>query len=122
MKKDYFFDLKAARETLPWLIARVNELENLGSKGEEAMENFDLDSAESYTLRIQEILAEIQERGIILRDLRQILIDFPAVINNMPAYLCWMPGESEISHWHYADEGFAGRKEITGNENILSYL
>ena len=68
------------------------------------------------------MFAEIHENGINLRDLREILIDFPAVINNMPAYLCWTPDEVEISHWHYADEGFAGRKDINGSENILSYL
>lgn len=122
MSRDIFFDLQSAEEILPWLKSKINEIDELGARGEEAMDQYDLDSAESYTIRIHEILSEIHEKGIMLRDLSDILIDFPAVINNMPAYLCWMPDENSISYWHYADEGFAGRKEISGEENILSYL
>lgn len=122
MPKDFFFDLQSAENILPWLKSRIHELDDLGARGEEAMEQYDLDSAEECTMRIHEILKEIHEKGILLRDLSETLIDFPAVINNMPAYLCWMPDEGDISHWHYADEGFAGRKRISGDDRILSYL
>ncbi len=27
-------------------------------------------------------------------------VDFPAMIENRPALLCWHPGETRISHWH----------------------
>jgi hypothetical protein len=48
------------------------------------------------------------------------LVDFPAVINDRPAYLCWKIDEEDIMYWHYAEEGFRGRKKITGKEEILS--
>lgn len=122
MARDYFYDLKTARETLPWLKTKIMEMEELGIRGEDAMTDYDLDSAESFTIEIHEILEELAKKKIILRDLSEVLVDFPAVINNMPSYLCWKGDEEDIAFWHYADEGLAGRKEITGEENILSYL
>lgn len=122
MPEDFFYDLDSARETLHWLKDKLAELGELGVKGENAMTQYDLDSAESYTERIHEILDEISAKKVIIRDLGEVLIDFPAVINNMPSYLCWTAEEEDVMYWHYADEGFAGRKPINGEENILSYL
>ncbi|AKA47929.1 hypothetical protein IX51_01190 [uncultured archaeon] len=122
MAKDFFFDLESAKEVLPWLKEKIARLEELGIRGRKAMEEYDIDSADTFTVEIQEILGQIHGKGIILRDLSEILVDFPAVINNMPSYLCWLPEEEGIEYWHYADEGFAGRKRISGNERILSYL
>ena len=122
MAKQEYFDLEGARKALSWLKKAIKDLEALSSEGEKAMEKYDLDSADAITIRIHEIIEQIQERGIIMRDRDGGLYDFPAVINNMPAYLCWTTAEDGIQFWHYADEGFAGRKELTGNENFLSYL
>lgn len=122
MAKDFFFDLSSARKVLPWLKGRISDLEFLGKEGEKAMDQLDLESADLYTIQIHEILHQIHDRGIIMRDLSEILVDFPAVINNIPSYLCWKPGEGDIMYWHYADEGFAGRKRFSGREEILSYL
>ncbi len=122
MPDETFYDLKTARAALPWVKKNISKLKELGTKGKQSMSEYDLDSADSYTREIHSILDKINKKGIRIRDLEHPLIDFPVVINNIPAYLCWEPDEEDIHFWHYADEGFAGRKRITGEENILSYL
>lgn len=122
MPRETFYDLETARKTLPWLKNKIKELEDLGRMGKESMEKYDLDSADSYTRKIHKVLEIISRKNIMLRDLDDPLIDFPAVIDNMPAYLCWKPAEGDIEYWHFAEDGFAGRKKIGSGENILSYL
>lgn len=122
MPADIFYDLMRARRALKWLRNQITELRKLGTLGEEAMSKYDMDSADTYTLKIHDILERIKRKKIVMRDQSATLVDFPAVINNMPAYFCWKEGEEDVIYWHYADEGFAGRKKITGEEKILSYL
>lgn len=122
MPTEPYFDLDTARKALTWLIPKVTRLRELSRKGEVAMTGYDLDSADEFTKKIHRILDEIRKKGIIIRDQEATLFDFPAVINNIPAYLCWSIDEDDIEFWHFADEGFSGRQPITGDENILSYL
>ncbi len=119
MAGENYFDLRSAEETLAWLKEKLDYLEDLGPKERKAMESGDLDSAEEISIMIQEIVEEIIDRGIVVRDQSMMIFDFPAIINNMPAYLCWQRGELGLSHWHYLDEGFAGRRELTGEEAIM---
>ncbi len=117
-----YFDLDSARKSLKWLKSKISEINELSQMGVDAMEQYDMESADSLTLQIQSILDRIRKRGIVVRDQDATLFDFPAVIENIPSYLCWSVDEDDIEYWHYADEGFSGRTKITGRENILSYL
>jgi hypothetical protein len=122
MAADIFYDQTGARKTMKWLKGQITEIRKLGQMGNKAMSSYDLDSADAYSRKIQEILDRIKRKKIVIRDQAFTLVDFPALINDMPAYLCWKEGEVDVAYWHYADEGFAGRKKITGEEKILSYL
>lgn len=117
-----YFDLSSAKKLLAWLKPKLFEIQELSLKGQKAMDEYDLDSAEAYTLQIHDIIEKIQQKGMIIRDEEATLIDFPSVINDIPAYFCWKKGENGLSFWHYADEGFAGRRRITTEDIILSYL
>ena|SRR5438045_2664003 len=55
---------------------------------------------------------EIQETGVLVKDLDAGLIDFPTLYKDQEVYLCWRFGESAIEFWHGVDEGFRGRKKI----------
>ena len=55
---------------------------------------------------------EIQETGVLVKDLDAGLIDFPTLYKEQEVYLCWRFGESAIEFWHGVDEGFRGRKKI----------
>ena len=122
MTTDPYFDLNSARKTLRWLKSKISEMKELSEKGVDAMEDYDMETAETLTLKIHGILERIQKKGIVIRDQDATLFDFPAVINNIPSYLCWSIDEDDIEYWHYADEGFSGRAKLTGHEDILSYL
>lgn len=122
MSTEPYFDLNSARKTLRWLKSRIGEMKELSQMGVDAMENYDMETADALTLKIHGILEKIQKKGIVIRDQDATLFDFPAVIDNIPSYLCWSIDEEDIGYWHYADQGFSGRTPITGKENILSYL
>lgn len=122
MSTEPYFDLESAKNALKWLMPKVKKLRELSGKGELAMSEYDLDSADEYTKKMHKILDEIHRRGIVVRDREATLFDFPAVIDNIPAYLCWSIDEDQIGFWHFADQGFSGRQPLTGNENMLSYL
>ncbi|MDA0205120.1 MAG: DUF2203 domain-containing protein [Acidobacteria bacterium] len=63
---------------------------------------------------VQQAIEEIQAAGVLIKDIEVGLIDFPAIFGGREVLLCWKLGESKIEHWHGVDEGFNGRKPITG--------
>ncbi|WP_162509704.1 DUF2203 domain-containing protein [Thermogymnomonas acidicola] len=103
-----YFDLTTARDEIPWLRERLDELRliyrELGSREVWVPK----EQNDVLYARGEAILEEIGRKGIIVRDIEAGLVDFPAVINDMPAYLCWLENEEDIKYWHYVDEGFAG--------------
>jgi hypothetical protein len=56
----------------------------------------------------------IQTAGVLVKDLDRGLLDFPALRDGEEILLCWHVGEDEIRYWHGVDEGFAGRKPLSG--------
>ncbi len=63
-------------------------------------------------LEVRELLAQIQELGIVLRDIDRGLIDFPAIIGESEVYLCWQLDEPEIGFWHDLESGYGGRQPL----------
>lgn len=116
-----YFDLESANSILPWVKEKIKNIRELKFNTEKALLTGDKEALSSYIKQIDRIIRELAEKGIILRDPELGIVDFPAVINNRPAYLCWRDGEDKITYWHYAEEGYAGRKRITGREDILNY-
>ena len=62
--------------------------------------------------RMQRAVGQIEAWGITLRDIETGLVDFPALANGRPIWLCWRLGEGAIDWWHEMDEGFAGRRPL----------
>ena len=62
--------------------------------------------------RAKDAIAEIDSIGVQVKDLNIGLLDFPCDVEGRVVLLCWKMGENSITHWHGADEGFAGRKRI----------
>jgi hypothetical protein len=65
-------------------------------------------------LEVRDRLLELQELGVVLRDLDRGLVDFPALRDDREIYLCWEEGEGEIAFWHEPEAGFAGRRPLDG--------
>jgi hypothetical protein len=50
--------------------------------------------------------------GVVVKDLDDGLVDFPALRGQEEVLLCWRVGEDEVAYWHGLEEGFAGRKPL----------
>jgi hypothetical protein len=60
-----------------------------------------------------EIINELTQQGIVIKDLNSVLIDFPHLRkNDEEVLLCFRLGESEITAWHTLEGGFAGRQPL----------
>jgi len=57
--------------------------------------------------------AELEEKGIILRDPVRGLVDFPSLHpSGRVVLLCWLMGEDDLGWWHLPEDGFAGRRPL----------
>lgn len=70
-------------------------------------------------LRMQGLIDQMQagvtrlvERDVTLREIETGLIDFPALANGRPIWLCWRLGENDVEWWHEHDQGFAARRRL----------
>jgi hypothetical protein len=55
---------------------------------------------------------ELQDLGVLVKDLDEGLIDFPALRGEEEVLLCWRLGEDEVGFWHSLEDGFAGRRPL----------
>jgi hypothetical protein len=55
---------------------------------------------------------ELEELGIVLKDRRLGLIDFPGEVGGRRVWLCWRLGEPTVQYWHDLDAGYAGRQPL----------
>jgi hypothetical protein len=58
------------------------------------------------------VVEEIQELGVLVKDLDSGLVDFPSIRDGRDVLLCWRLGEDEVAFWHGYDDGFAGRRPL----------
>jgi hypothetical protein len=71
---------------------------------------------ESATMALARCVERIQAAGVLVKDLDQGLLDFPALREGEEILLCWHVGEDEIRYWHGLEEGFAGRRPLEGSD------
>ena len=62
--------------------------------------------------RLQEYVDELRVLGVEPKNGPDGLVDFPAMLEGRPIYLCWKLGEAEVLHWHELDAGFRGRQAL----------
>ena len=70
-------------------------------------------AAERQVARLARALGEL---GVVVKDLDTGLVDFLALRDDRPIYLCWRLGEPRIAWWHEIEAGFAGRMPLDDNE------
>lgn len=71
------------------------------------------DETKSIHTQLEKILQQIQSQGVIVRDIQMGLIDFPAIRDGEPIFLCWRRGEAlRIDWWHPVSTGIAGRRPL----------
>jgi hypothetical protein len=62
--------------------------------------------------RINGWLLELDQVGCVFKGFEPPLVDFYALREDRPVFLCWRLGEERITHWHEVEDGYAGRKAI----------
>jgi hypothetical protein len=62
---------------------------------------------------VLELVDELDELGVQVKDPGTGLVDFPARHpDGSEILLCWQLGEGKVGFWHTLDGGFAGRKPL----------
>ena len=133
MEKHDYFTLDEANQKIPWLktqletiVSLTEEIERLrlelntdlikaSSNGHGATgidPKGDQKKIDAMVDRLRKLAEEINDSGIILRDLERGLVDFPKLWEGREVYLCWILGESDIQFWHEVDTGFSGRQPL----------
>jgi len=120
-----YFDLSAANARLvdlrPLLVALRDDRDEVARSQERLARmraavgdgHADLErEQERLTLvvrRMASAVRRIDAWGITLRDIGSGLVDFPALANGRPIWLCWRLGEGPVEWWHELSTGFDGR-------------
>ncbi len=66
---------------------------------------------------IGRLIYRIESLGCIVKDIDLGLVDFPAMRDDEPIYLCWKLGEAGVAYWHGIDEGFSIPKAASSSES-----
>ena len=74
--------------------------------------NRDASQAGLWMGEMEALIREIQSVGVVVKDARVGLLDFPAWREEREVYLCWRYGEQTVAYWHEVDSGFAGRHPL----------
>lgn len=68
--------------------------------------------AQALAREIDGYQRELEDLGILLKDRRLGLVDFPSEMNGRRVLLCWRLDEAEVQFWHDEDAGYAGRHPL----------
>jgi hypothetical protein len=123
-----YFDLAAANDRLAELrpvleslrrdrdsvaLAQLRLAELAGAEGDyDALVREERRSLKATVARMEAAVHRIDDWGIALRDIGSGLVDFPALANGRPIWLCWKLGEGDIVWWHELQAGVAGRRPL----------
>ncbi len=69
--------------------------------------------------RLEGYLRELAQVGCVFKG-PQGLVDFYALRDGRPVFLCWRYGEEGIRYWHELESGFAGRRTLESDSLAAS--
>lgn len=119
------FTLLEAEALLPDMISKLTQMREM--KHQLDAKGYDIrmhrhfggvgaNGLKAFPDQMEEIIRlyqEINGAGVVIKDIEQGLIDFPAIrASGEEVYLCYMLGESGIRFWHRIQDGFGGRQGI----------
>lgn len=123
---------KEANINLDLLLIKLQEANSNYQEAEKNMASMssDLDETRRCRAAFEAAIQELQEaqstfleqlsfwvdkitaRGVLIRSMREGLVDFPAQKGGFNFLLCWRADENDIDHWHLVEDGFSGRKPL----------
>ncbi|MEU4693536.1 DUF2203 domain-containing protein [Actinoplanes sp. NPDC023714] len=108
-------ELERLRPVLDEMIAVRADLVELSAAltpGGEPTDLGGLPERKAAEARLNELMTEVQQTGAELKGVAPLLVDFPADLDGIPVLLCWLEGDPDLSWYHRADLGFAGRRRL----------
>jgi hypothetical protein len=103
--------LRRDRDAVALSQARLAELAG-GNGDPDGMVRQEREALRDTVVRMESAVHQIDAWGVTLRDIGSGLVDFPALANGRPIWLCWKLGEDDIAWWHELDSGVAGRRPL----------
>ena len=93
---------------------KAQEASRLEDKKPEAAAEIALAKSQTQFLtgQIEAKLQGLIDMGAVPKGLDPALVDFPARVEGLDAFLCWKLGEKKVTHYHGVDDGFGGRKPL----------
>ena len=67
---------------------------------------------EACAATLKEMVQEIIDAGIEIKDIERGLVDFPHMRNGEEVFLCWELADDSLEYWHYIEDGYMGRTKI----------
>lgn len=105
--------LRADREHIATVQRALERERETNGSAEHAEQLAELeDDIREVVRRMQSSVGQIDSWGITLRDISTGLIDFPALANGRPIWLCWRLGEDDIAWWHEVNQGYDSRQPL----------
>jgi len=106
--------LRADRNSVAELQLKIRDARSNNGSADHAAEIGRIeDEMRKIVGEMKDAVDQVDEWGVALRDIGTGLIDFPALANGRPIWLCWRLGEGDIGWWHEADSGFDSRRRLT---------
>ena len=115
------FTLDEARALTPLLHQHVEELVLIRAdlaESQAALQHGDpppvggLPEVKALEARLQEAVDWFGTRGIQLKGIAPVIVDFPSEMGGAPVLLCWLEGETALEWYHPAELGFMGRRRL----------
>ncbi len=107
-----FADVQERRERLTTLVQRdATGTKRQASPYTEELEQMDAEIRADIE-RLNGFAHELAELGVELKDPNIGLCDFPTLVDDREACLCWKLGEPSVDFWHDLKSGFSGRQSV----------
>ncbi len=129
--ESYYFTLEEAEELLPEVEEIVEEAvaikrelrracSQLLSNTEEGLEGVVVSNPDRKEVKrvkflnqeLRDVVEELEDLGVVVRDLEKGVVDFPTVFQRRKAFFCWRLGEEGITRWHFEECSEKERRRI----------
>lgn len=121
-----YFTVEEANRTLPLVERIVGDIVTTHRTLEERVEEYrslapDEDperrramasGIEELTATVNRFIGELHELGALFKGIEEGLVDYYAMLDDRPVFLCWKLGEERIEWWHEIEAGYAGRQRL----------
>lgn len=115
------FTLAEARALIPELQQQVTHLVELRADLAEAGAELrrgerpaagGLPEVKAREARLQDAVDWFETRGIQLKGIAPVIVDFASELHGEPVLLCWVEGEPALDWYHRPELGFMGRRRL----------